>query len=202
MLPADAIGMLDVTDKLDTGGQHGPAREVEILDSEPDHRACGEEGMKFVGRTVELQDSTVGKPEPDQVVGLPSDRDTDDIPEERNSFVQPITSDSNEVRSTFSAVIDRSPAARRHYRRRWPMRTTEDARSDDLWNRAGSPLRSRPNQSLELLQMVGTFSLSALLFASCLREISADWQTRSAPRPKRCAASRGRCGFARIETAS
>ena len=39
MLPADAIGMLNITDELDAGGQHGPARDVEILDPEPDHRA-------------------------------------------------------------------------------------------------------------------------------------------------------------------
>ena len=53
--------------------------------------------MKFVGRPVELQDSAVGEPEPDQVIGLPGDRHTNDIPEERNGFVQPITSDPNEV---------------------------------------------------------------------------------------------------------
>jgi len=61
---------------------------------------------------------------------------------------------------------------------------------------------SRPNHNLDQLHTVGTFSPSALLFASCLREISADWQNRSAQRLKKCAALRGRFGFARIETAS
>jgi len=97
MLPADAIAMLNVTYEIDTGGEHGPARDIEIFDPERDHRACGEEGMKFVGRTIELQNSTVGEPEPYQVIGLPGDRHTNDIPEERNSFVQPITPDSNEA---------------------------------------------------------------------------------------------------------
>ena len=81
MLPADAIGMLNVTYEFDTGGEHGPVRDIEVFDPERDHRACGEEGMKFVGRTIELQTSTVGEPEPDQVIGLPSDRHTNDIPE-------------------------------------------------------------------------------------------------------------------------
>jgi hypothetical protein len=97
MLPADAIGMLNVTDEIDTSGEHGPARDIEIFDPERDHRACGEEGMKFVGRAIEFQDSTVGEPEPDQVIGLPGDRHTDDVPEQRNGFVQPVTSDSNKA---------------------------------------------------------------------------------------------------------
>jgi hypothetical protein len=97
MLPADAIGMLNVTYEFDTGGEHGPARDIEVFDPEPDHRARGEEGMKFVGRTIELQNSTVGEPEPYEVIGLPGDRHTNDIPEQGNSFVQPITSDSHEA---------------------------------------------------------------------------------------------------------
>jgi hypothetical protein len=54
MLPADAIGMLNVTYEIDTSGDHRPARDIEIFDPERDHRARGEEGVKFVGRTIEL----------------------------------------------------------------------------------------------------------------------------------------------------
>ena len=50
--------------------------------------------------------------------------------------------------------------------------------------------------------MVGTFGPSALLLASCLREISANWQNRSAQRPTKCAVSRRRFGFARTEAES
>jgi hypothetical protein len=67
---------------------------------------------------------------------------------------------------------------------------------------ADATLREQGAFILEQLHTAGTFSPSALLFASCLREISADWQNRSARRLKKCAASRGRSGFARIETAS
>jgi hypothetical protein len=35
--------------------------------------------MKFVGRAIELQNRTVGEPEPDQIIGLPDDRHTKDI---------------------------------------------------------------------------------------------------------------------------
>jgi hypothetical protein len=64
MLPANAIGMLNVTYEIDTSGEHSPARDIEIVDLERDHRACSEEGMKFVGRTIELQNCTIGEPEP------------------------------------------------------------------------------------------------------------------------------------------
>jgi hypothetical protein len=80
MLPTDAIGMLNVTYEIDTSGKHGPARDIEVLDPERDDRACGEEGVKLVGRTIELQNCTVGEPEPYQVIGPPSDRHTNDIP--------------------------------------------------------------------------------------------------------------------------
>jgi hypothetical protein len=50
--------------KIDTSGDHGPARDIEIFDPECHHRARGEEGMKFVGRTIELQNSTVSEPKP------------------------------------------------------------------------------------------------------------------------------------------
>ena len=39
MLPADAIGMLNVTYEIDTSGDHGPARDIEIFDPERDHEA-------------------------------------------------------------------------------------------------------------------------------------------------------------------
>lgn len=65
MLPADAIGMLNVTYEIDTSGEHSPARDIEIGDPERDHRAGSEEGMKFVGRTIELQNRAVGEAEPD-----------------------------------------------------------------------------------------------------------------------------------------
>jgi hypothetical protein len=80
MLPADAIGMLNLTYEIDAAGEHSPARDIEIVDPERDHRACSEEGMKFVGWTIELQNRTVGEPEPYQVIGPPSDRHTNDIP--------------------------------------------------------------------------------------------------------------------------
>ncbi len=54
MLPADTIGMFDVAYEFDTSGDHGRARAVEILNPERDYRARGEEGMKFVGRTIQL----------------------------------------------------------------------------------------------------------------------------------------------------
>jgi hypothetical protein len=87
MLPADAIGMLNVTYEIDASRVHSPARDIEIVDPESDHRAGSEEGMKFVGRTIELQNCTVGESEPDQVIGLPGDRHTNDIPKQRNGFV-------------------------------------------------------------------------------------------------------------------
>ncbi len=71
MLPADTIGMLNVTYEIDTSGKHSIARDIEIVDPERDHRASSAEGMKFVGRTIELQSCTIGEPEPDQVIGLP-----------------------------------------------------------------------------------------------------------------------------------
>ena len=97
MLPADTIGMLNVTYEIDASGKHSIARDIEIVDPERDDRACSEEGMKFVGRTIELQSRTVGEPEPYQVIGLPSDRHPNDIPEQRNGFVQPIASDSDKT---------------------------------------------------------------------------------------------------------
>jgi hypothetical protein len=97
MLPTDAIGMLNVTDEIDASGEHGPAGDIEIFDPERDHRAGREEGMKFFGRAIELQDRTVGEAEPDEVIGLPGDRHADDIPKQRNSFGEPITSDSDEI---------------------------------------------------------------------------------------------------------
>jgi len=80
MLPADATGMLNVTYEIDSGGEHSPARDIEIVDPERDYRACSEEGMKFVGRNIELENRTVGELEPYQIIGLPSDRHTNDIP--------------------------------------------------------------------------------------------------------------------------
>ena len=52
MLPTDAIGILNVTYKIDAGGEHSPAPDIEIVDLECDHGAGGEEGMKFVGGTI------------------------------------------------------------------------------------------------------------------------------------------------------
>jgi hypothetical protein len=40
MLPAHPTGMLNVTYEIDAGGEHSPARHIEIVDSERDHRAC------------------------------------------------------------------------------------------------------------------------------------------------------------------
>jgi len=37
--------MLNVTNKIDTGGEHSPARDIAIVDRERDHRTCSEEGM-------------------------------------------------------------------------------------------------------------------------------------------------------------
>ena len=96
MLPADAIGMLNVTYEIDAGGEHSSARHIEIVNSERDHWACSEEGMKFIGWTIEFQNTPVGEPEPHEIIGLPGDRNTHDIPKQSNSFVQPITSDSDE----------------------------------------------------------------------------------------------------------
>ena len=61
MLPADATGILNVTYEIDADGEHSLAGDIEIVDPERDHGACGEEGMKFVGRTIELQNRTVGE---------------------------------------------------------------------------------------------------------------------------------------------
>jgi len=87
MLPADAVGMLNVTYEIDAGREHSPTRHIEIVDPECDHGAGSEEGMKFVGRTKELQNRTVGESEPDEVIGLSGDWYTDDIPKQRNGFV-------------------------------------------------------------------------------------------------------------------
>jgi hypothetical protein len=53
--------------------------------------------MKFVGRTIELQNRAVGELEPYQVVGLPIDGHAKDIAEERNGFIQAITSDPDKI---------------------------------------------------------------------------------------------------------
>jgi hypothetical protein len=96
MLPAHPAGMLNVTYEIDPGRVHSPARNIEIVDSERDHRACSEEGMKFIGWTIEFQNGPVGEPEPHEIIGLSGDRNTHDISKQSNSFVQPITSDSDE----------------------------------------------------------------------------------------------------------
>jgi hypothetical protein len=76
MLPADAIGMLNVTNEIDTGREHSIVRDIKIVDAECDYRPCGEERMEFIGRTIEFQNGTIGKPKPYQVISLPSDRHT------------------------------------------------------------------------------------------------------------------------------
>ena len=81
MLPAHPTGMLNVTYEIDTSGKHSPARDIEIVNPERNHRASSEEDMKFVGRTIKFQNRAVGEAEPYQVIGLPSDRHTNDIPE-------------------------------------------------------------------------------------------------------------------------
>jgi hypothetical protein len=53
--------------------------------------------MKFVGRTIQLQNRAVGELERYQVVGLFIDGHAKDITEERNSFIQPISSDSDKT---------------------------------------------------------------------------------------------------------
>jgi hypothetical protein len=52
MLPADAVGMLNITYEFDASRKHCLASDIKIVDSECDHRACSEEAMKFVGRTI------------------------------------------------------------------------------------------------------------------------------------------------------
>jgi hypothetical protein len=64
MLPADAIGILNITYEIDAGGEHSPARDIEIVDPERDHRACSEEGMKFVGRNRALLGARVDEARP------------------------------------------------------------------------------------------------------------------------------------------
>jgi hypothetical protein len=49
--------------------------------------------MKFVGRTIQLQTRAVGEREPNETVGVPIDGHAEGIAKERNSFIQPITSD-------------------------------------------------------------------------------------------------------------
>jgi hypothetical protein len=110
MLPADAIGMLNVTNEIDTGSEHSAAGDIEIVDPERYHRACSKEAMEFVGWTIEFQNRTVGEPEPHEIIGLPGDRDTHDIPKQSNRFVQPIT--RIPTNPTFSTVIESPPACR------------------------------------------------------------------------------------------
>jgi hypothetical protein len=45
MLPADAVGMLNVTYECDASRKHCPASDIKIVDSECDHRACREEKL-------------------------------------------------------------------------------------------------------------------------------------------------------------
>jgi len=52
MLPTDAVGMLNIIYEFDASRKHCPASDIKIVDSECDHRACSEEAMKFVGRTI------------------------------------------------------------------------------------------------------------------------------------------------------
>jgi hypothetical protein len=97
MPPTNAIGILNLADEIDACGEHGPVRRVEILDPETYDRAGREEGMKFVARTIELQDCAVGECEPNEVIGLPGYGDPHDIPKQRHGFSQPIASDSDET---------------------------------------------------------------------------------------------------------
>ena len=105
MLPADAIGMLNVTNEIDTSSEHSAAGDIEIVDPERDHRACSEEAMEFVGSTIEFQNRTVGEPEPHEIIGLPGDRDTHDIPIATVSSSRSLRIPTN---PTFSTVIDPS----------------------------------------------------------------------------------------------
>jgi len=95
VLPADAVGMLNVPYEHDTGRKHGAARVIKIVHSKCHDRTCGEECMEFVARTVEFQDRTVGKPESHQIICLPGDRHADYISEQCDGFLQPITTDSD-----------------------------------------------------------------------------------------------------------
>jgi len=54
MLPADAIGVLNVSNEHDAGRKHGAARFIKIVHSKCDDRTCGEECMELVARTVEF----------------------------------------------------------------------------------------------------------------------------------------------------
>src|ERR1700759_5439086 len=65
MLPALAVGMLNVADEVEAGRKHGVLRGVKIIDLESHHRAGREEAVKLVGRTIQLQDRAVGELGPD-----------------------------------------------------------------------------------------------------------------------------------------
>jgi hypothetical protein len=97
MLPADVTGVLGITYEFDASRKHCLTRNFEIVDSECDHRACGEEAMKFIGRTIKLQDRAICELEPDLVVGLPVDGQAKDVSEQRDSFIQMISADSDET---------------------------------------------------------------------------------------------------------
>lgn len=81
MLPADAIGMLNVTDEIDASGEHRPTRDIEIGDPETDHWASLEERVERIAGSEELEERPVRDFEPDQIVGLPRDRDAERVAE-------------------------------------------------------------------------------------------------------------------------
>ena len=112
MLPTDAVGILGFADEMDAGLDHRSAHIFESLDSERDDRAGDEEGMKFVGWTIELQHRTVAEPEPDQVIRLPRDRNAQDIPEHGDHFAQAIGADADKVQPRHRHVAPLTPPAR------------------------------------------------------------------------------------------
>jgi hypothetical protein len=77
MLPTDTIGVLNVAYEIDTSGEH--ARRVTSKLSTLN--ATTGPVLKFVSSTVELQNRAVCEAEPYQVIGLPVDWYTKDIPE-------------------------------------------------------------------------------------------------------------------------
>src|SRR5262249_31726270 len=123
MLPAHAVGMLNIADEFDAGCKHGLAGDIEIVDPESDHRTCREEAVKFVGWTVKLQNRTIGEPESDKIVGLSAHFHAKNIAKERKGFLQAISPDTDEadLRHRHRRVCSRTKSTIR------PIASTEAA---------------------------------------------------------------------------
>src|SRR5262249_5879416 len=69
----------------------------EVPDAQAHHRPGGEEGVEFIGRTVDLEHRAVAQPEPSHAAGFPGERHADDVPKQPYHLAELVAAQPYEV---------------------------------------------------------------------------------------------------------